>query len=69
MEYTMWTVQNEGDALTGPGISKTTGKKSKKFKKVNYSLLSLLLFQAASFIQKMINSAFKKTDTHKSQYA
>ena len=64
----MWTVQNEGDALTGPGISKTTGKKSKKFKKVNYSLLSLLLFQAASFIQKMINSAFKKTDTHKNQY-
>ena len=39
------------------------------FKKVNYFLLSLLLFQATSFIQKMINSASKKTDTHKSQYA
>ena len=31
MEYTMWTVQNQGDALTGPGISRVTGKKSKKF--------------------------------------
>ena len=39
------------------------------FKKVNYFLLSLLLFQATSFTQKMINSASKTTDTHKSQYA
>ena len=38
-------------------------------KKVNYFLLSLLLFQATSFIQKMINSVSKQTDTHKSQYA
>ena len=39
------------------------------FKKVNNFLLGLLLFQATSFIQKMIYSAFKKTDTHKCQYA
>ena len=39
------------------------------FKKVNYFLLSLPLYQATSFMQKMINSASKKTDTQKSQCA
>ena len=37
------------------------------FLKNELFLLSLLLFQATSFIEKMINSASKKTDTHKGQ--
>ena len=61
----MWAVQNQVDATTGSEIS----RRLEYFKKVNYFLLSLLLFQATSFTQKMINSASKTTDTHKSQYA